>query len=33
MGYFQQAGYERIDGIDDSFLDEDMILLFKLNKY
>lgn len=33
MGYFQQAGYEQIDGIDDSFLDEDMILLFKLNKY
>jgi len=33
MGYFQQAGYERIDGIDDSFLDEDMILLFKYRNF
>jgi len=30
IGYFRQAGYERIDGIDDSFLDEDMILVFKI---
>jgi len=33
IDYFQQAGYERINGIDDSFLDEDMILVFKINKY
>jgi ubiquinone/menaquinone biosynthesis C-methylase UbiE len=31
IDYFQQAGYEAIEGVDDSFLEEDMILVFRLN--
>jgi ubiquinone/menaquinone biosynthesis C-methylase UbiE len=32
IGYFNQAGYDLVEGVDDGFLEEHMILVFRLSR-